>query len=125
MTQAILAIIVLMAPVPIEKPHDPQEWGYLGVRVTQGTLQIVSIEPNTPAAKAGLMPNDEFTRVGSLTPSSFEQVAEHISSFRPGSWMRVEVRRGAETKSFIVKLGVRPSDLPPPPVKGRPMPELP
>jgi len=129
MTEAFLMLLAMvslsLAPVPAEKPHDPQEWGYLGVRVNNGTLQIVSIEPNTPASKAGLLPDDEFTKIGSLTPTKFEEVAEHISSFRPGSWMKVEVRRGTEIKSFIVKLGVRPPDLPPPPVRGRPIPDGP
>ncbi len=129
MTEAFLLLLAVvslgLAPVPAEKPHDPQEWGYLGVTVNLGTLQISTVEPDTPAAKAGLLPNDEFAKVGTITPISFAEVGEHISSFRPGSWMKVEVRRGNETKSFIVKLGVRPPGLPPPPVKGRPLPDGP
>lgn len=115
----LLLASTLAAPVPSEPLPDPLAWGYLGVRVTHGTLKISSVEPGTPAAKAGLQAEDEFVRVGSLKPQEFEEVAEHISGFRPGTAMRVEVRRGSETKVVIVRLGVRPSSLESPPFKGQ------
>jgi S1-C subfamily serine protease len=116
----LLAPSVLAAPVPKERPPDPLAWGYLGVTVNPpGSLQVSSVQPGSPALAAGLMVNDTLVKVGTVTPTSFDEVAEHISSFRPGSLLRVEVRRGDGTKAVVVRLGVRPADLPPPPVKNR------
>lgn len=119
MSCALMAFAFGLAPVPPEPLPDPLAWGYLGVRVDQGSLRIRSVEPDTPASKAGLQPEDEFVRVGTLKPETFDEVAEHISGFRPGSLLQVEVRRGSETKTFKVRLGVRPPELPPPPFRTR------
>lgn len=107
----VLSAGAVAAPVPDERPPDPLAWGYLGVRVETGTLRIASVEPGTPAAKAGLAANDEFVKVGTLRPKEFEEVAKHISSFRPGSLLTVTFRRGARTKDVTVRLGARPADL--------------
>lgn len=120
MTRFVVLIVTGLAPVPAEPPPDPLAWGYLGIRVEQGTLEVRGVEPNTPAERAGLQPGDELVKVGTLEPRSFDEVAEHISTFRPGSKLRVEVRRGDDMKVFTVRLGVRPADLPPPPIRTRP-----
>lgn len=107
----LVVLAVGLAPVPAEPAPDPLSLGYLGVRVDgSDSLRISGIDPGTPAAKAGLLPNDEFVRVGDLKPASFAEVAEHIKARRPGTVLTVEVRRGDETKRFAVRLGVRPSE---------------
>lgn len=118
---------LLAAPVPKPADPDPLSWGYLGVRVMQGQLRLTAVEPNTPAARAGLLAEDELVSVGTLTKlKSFDDVAEHISNFRPGSLMKVQVKRGNDLKIFEVRLGVRPIELGPPPNKRRiPIPEEP
>jgi predicted metalloprotease with PDZ domain len=123
----LLMAVSLGAPVPKAAEPDPLAWGYLGVRVNQGSMTLSSVEPTGPAIKAGLQAEDQIVSVGTLEkPKSFDEVAEHISNFRPGSMMRVQVRRNGELKSFNVKLGVRPLDLGPPPNKKRiPIPEEP
>src|SRR5438067_7875226 len=100
---AFLTAVAVLAPVPADPPPDPLAWGYLGVRVTQQTLRISQVEPGTPAAKAGIQPEDEIVKVGTLRPRGFEEVADHISSFRPGATMKVEVMRNGEKKEFTVK----------------------
>ncbi|OWK45237.1 PDZ domain-containing protein [Fimbriiglobus ruber] len=107
-----LATSIGLAPVPAEPPPDPLGWGYLGVRVDAGSLTIASVDPSTPAARAGIQAGDEFIKVGELKPKLFEEVSEHICTFRPGSVLRVEVRRSStgETKVFTVRLGVRPPE---------------
>ena len=118
MTGELLTLLVLvsvgLAPVPVEPPPDPLAWGYLGVKVNSPSLKIASVEPHTPAAKAGLQPDDDIIQIGTLKPHSFDEVAEHIATFRPGTVLRVVVRRGGETKTFTVRLGVRPPNLDPP-----------
>lgn len=112
---AILTAVAVLAPVPADPKPDPLAWGYLGVRVTPGSLRISSVEPGTPAAKAGIHPEDEIVTVGTLRPRAFEEVADHISSFRPGTTMKVEVLRNGEKRQYTVKLGVRPAEAGPPP----------
>jgi S1-C subfamily serine protease len=101
--------------VPVEPPPDPLAWGYLGVTVDPpGTLRVGTVQPNSPAARAGLQPGDDIVQVGTRKPRTFDEVAEHIATFRPGTVLRVVVRRGEETKTFTVRLAVRPPDLRPP-----------
>lgn len=123
----LVAVSVGLAPVPPEPTPDPLAWGYLGVRVDAGSLRLSGVEPGTPAAKAGLQSGDEIVRIGDLAPTTFQEVAEHISSFRPGSLLRVVVRRDGEERSYVVRLGVRPGELGIPPVRGRvvPLPDPP
>jgi|YNPBryunderm2012_1023409.scaffolds.fasta_scaffold62286_2 S1-C subfamily serine protease len=120
-TRIMILTATVLAPVPAEPLPDPLAWGYLGIRVEQGTLEVRGVEAGTPAERAGLRPGDEIVQIGELIPQTFEEVAEHISSFRPGSRLKVKVRRDGTMMTFIVRLGVRPADLPPPPIKNRPM----
>ncbi len=128
MWRAVLALVLtaslgLAAPVPRDRDPDPLGWGYLGVRVSTGELTVSSVEPNTPAARAGLQPGDVFVRVGTLRPRDFQQVILHISSFRPGSMLNFEVHRNGQRKEFTVRLGSRPKDIEPPqPQRDLPVP---
>ena len=121
LARIMIVLGVVLAPVPAEPLPDPLAWGYLGIRVEQGTLEVRGVEAGTPAERAGLRPGDELVQIGKLVPRTFEEVAEHISTFRPGSRLKVKVRRDGSIKEFSVRLGVRPADLPPPPNKNRPM----
>lgn len=100
-----------LAPVPPEAKPDPLARGYMGITVGTGSLTIDRVEPNLPAHKAGLRGGDAIVRIGTLTPQTFEQVIAHITSFRPGAVVEIEVQRGTERKTFKVKLACRPSDL--------------
>ena len=99
-----------LAPVPPEVRPDPMARGYVGITLGEGVV-VQGIEPNTPAAKSGLRQGDVIVRVGTLTPSSYEQVVAHICSFRPGAVVEVEVQRGNERKTFKVTLACRPPEL--------------
>src|SRR5688572_27418858 len=95
------------APVPREKPPDPLARGFVGITLGQGIV-VSEVAPKTPAEKAGLKAGDVIVRVGTLEPTSYEQVVAHICSFRPGAVVEIEVQRGAERKTFKVKLADRP-----------------
>jgi hypothetical protein len=49
--------------------------------------------------------------VGDVRPRNFGDVIEHISAFRPGTVLRVQVQRGKDFKTFSVRLGARPESL--------------
>jgi S1-C subfamily serine protease len=99
------------APVPREAPPDPLARGYMGITVGSGSLTINEVSPKTPADKAGLRSGDAIVRVGTLEPTNFDQVVAHITSFRPGAMVEIEVQRGTERKTFKVKLASRPPEL--------------
>ncbi|MBM3979440.1 MAG: PDZ domain-containing protein [Planctomycetes bacterium] len=99
------------APVPPELKPDPLGRGYMGITVGTGSLTIERVEPRLPADRAGLRSGDAILRVGTLQPQTFEQVISHITSFRPGAVVEIEVMRGSERRTFKVKLATRPIEL--------------
>ena len=99
------------APVPPEPPEDPMARGYMGITVATNALTIERVEPKTPAAKAGLRSGDVLVRVGTLQPQNFDQVVAHVTSFRPGAVIAIEVQRGGDRKTFKLKLASRPPEL--------------
>ncbi|MBN9117749.1 MAG: PDZ domain-containing protein [Planctomycetes bacterium] len=101
------------APVPRDTPPDPTGRGYMGITVGSGSLTISEVMPKTPAEKAGLKTGDAIVRVGTLEPTNFDQVVEHVTSFRPGATVEIEVQRGSERKTFKLKLASRPVELDP------------
>jgi S1-C subfamily serine protease len=107
----LLGTTYTRAPVPPETPPDPMARGYMGITVGNNTLVISGVEPKTPAERAGLRPGDVLLRVGTLQPQNFDQVVAHITSFRPGAMVEIEVQRGTERKTFKVKLASRPPEL--------------
>lgn len=100
-----------LAPVPPAVPPDPMARGYMGVSVGNGTLTVERVEPGLPAQKSGLRAGDVIVRVGTLQPQTFEQVITHITTFRPGAVIEIEVQRGTERKMFKMKLACRPPEL--------------
>ncbi|MGZ8667162.1 MAG: S1C family serine protease, partial [Solirubrobacterales bacterium] len=79
-----------------------------------------------PAAKAGIrgghtaatiqganleLGGDIITEIGGHKITSMDQVVNIVNSAMPGDPLDVTVRRGADTKSFTVPLGDRPSSV--------------
>jgi S1-C subfamily serine protease len=116
----LLAGTIPASPVPAEPLPDPLGWGYLGVRTSiDDELKFGTVDPGTAAARGGLLPGDQVLRIGNLRPRTFSEMANYISSFRPGTELKIEVRRGFETKEVTVRLGVRPLEAGPPPIRDR------
>ena len=105
------SLMLTRAPVPPERAPDPMGRGYMGIQVQTGGLMIDRVEPSTPAAKAGLRSGDVLVRVGTLEPREFQQVVAHVTAFRPGAIIEIEVKRGGELKTFKLKLAARPPEL--------------
>ena len=118
LTASVLGMVMLspvLAPVPPEPPPDPMAKGYLGIWFggsgPNTALAVDRVEPNQPAAKAGLRSGDVIVRVNNLHPQAVQQVIDHVCAFRPGAVIEVEVQRGSERKAFKIKLGTRPADI--------------
>jgi tetratricopeptide (TPR) repeat protein len=91
----------------------------MGVAVNQNSLVIGTVVPNLPAAKAGVRAGDKIVRVGSLQPNEFNQVVEHVATFRPGARLELEVERNGQRMVFPLVLADRPLNLRNPDHTGR------
>ena len=119
----VASLTFARAPVPPEPAPNPMARGYMGITVQTGGLMIDRVEPNMPAAKAGLQAGDVLVRVGALEPREFAQEVAHVTSFRPGAVIEIEVQRGKDRKTVHMKLATRPPELDSPGyVPGRPFP---
>jgi regulator of sigma E protease len=110
----LLTLLVLvsmgLAPVPADPPQDPLGWGYLGVAPAAGglPLRLGTVQPETPADKAGLQIGDELISVGKLKAKDWLEITEFVCRSRPGTLIQVKVRRNGEEKAIWVRLGTRP-----------------
>ncbi|HET6572623.1 MAG TPA: PDZ domain-containing protein, partial [Fimbriiglobus sp.] len=60
---------------------------------------------------AGLQIGDELLYVGKLRADDWQEITETICRSRPGTLIRIKVRRNGVEKTIAVRLGTRP--LPP------------
>ena len=102
------ALSPVLAPVPPEPAPDPLARAAVGIAADQNTLSVTTVYPNMPAGKAGVRTGDKIVRVGTLQPTDFNQVVNHITSYRPGAVVELEVDRAGERKVFKLKLVPRP-----------------
>jgi len=97
----------------------------LNLPVDSGVLVQQAVNGG-PAAKAGIhgghtaatiqgadleLGGDIITGIGGHKITSMDQVVNIVNSAKPGDTLDVTVRRGADTKSFTVTLGDRPSSV--------------
>lgn len=119
----LVLILVTLAPVPAPPRPDPLGFGYLGVwrsdQVAAGGVVLGEVRDGQPAARAGLRAGDELVQIGRLKPKQFEEVVDYISGQRPGTALKVRVRRTDTLLDLTVVLGARPSDQPLPGLPGR------
>jgi serine protease Do len=85
---------------------------YLGVRPDPDakTFKVLTVAPNSPAAKAGLQPNDIILRFDDRAIRSLEEFDEAIRGYRPGNDVALLVQRGMTEISMNVTLGKRPAE---------------
>ncbi|MFO0936794.1 MAG: PDZ domain-containing protein [Gemmataceae bacterium] len=108
----LTATICFAAPIPKgSPPPDPLGRGYIGFfPIDTESLIIERIERASPAALSGLRPGDEFVQIGSFKPKTFEQLRSYVMNFRPGTQVKVVVRRQTKMVTLRLTLGVRPAD---------------
>jgi serine protease Do len=75
----------------------------------QPTGALVSeVEPNAPAAKAGIKTGDVITAVNGKKVNDPRELRLMIGSMAPGTKAHLEVNRESQTKTFDVQLGEMP-----------------
>ena len=104
------AFAPVLAPVPPDPAPDPVAKAAIGIAADQNTLHITTVYPLMPGGRAGLRSGDRIVRVGSLHPADFTQVVAHITSYRPGAIVEMEVERAGARKVVKMKLVARPTE---------------
>src|SRR5436305_6265620 len=98
--------------------------GYIGTSVQSLTPEIADamklkgqlngalvgeVEPNSPAAKAGIKTGDVITAVNGKRVNDPRELRLMIGSMAPGTKAQIEVNREGQTKTFDVQLGEMPA----------------
>ncbi|MCS6977313.1 MAG: PDZ domain-containing protein [Gemmatales bacterium] len=81
--------------------------GYLGVHVerdAEGKPRVAAIQPDSPAAKAGLKVGDWLLEVAGKAITSSESLRETLLSHAPGEEIALRIRRGDETRELKARL---------------------
>ncbi|MCC6161770.1 MAG: DegQ family serine endoprotease [Acidobacteria bacterium] len=76
----------------------------LGLSGARGAL-VNGVQPNTPAASAGLRRGDVITRVNGEDIKDYNDVRNRVAQTQPGTELSLDVVRGGKTQAFTVKVG--------------------
>ncbi len=92
------------------QPLTPEAARSLGLRNARGAI-ISQVFKNTAAAKAGLKPGDIIVSVDGKPLRSSYDLPYIISSFRPGTKVKIGIIRNGKKMTIEVKLGQRPENF--------------
>ncbi|MGC5014717.1 S1C family serine protease [Streptosporangium sp. DT93] len=94
---------------------DPSYQG-VGVRIaTEVTRGTQPVEPNGPAAQAGLKPGDVILEVEGVVLQDGNELIAMIRNRAPGEKLTVKYQRGGQEKTASVTVGVAPAEPSPEP----------
>jgi S1-C subfamily serine protease len=65
-------------------------------------MRIDGVTDNKPAFKAGLLKGDVVIKLGELEVTNVQDYMKALSKFKKGDSTNVDVKRGAEIKSFTI-----------------------
>jgi serine protease Do len=110
------------------KPIDPNKkkneggGGYHGIVLVPDLLErtppyVDDVDPDSPAQKAGLRPDDLIVYVDGLPVPSIAMFKEIVGKYRPGTEVKFEVRRGDKLETKSLTLVADPKGVKPPPKK--------
>lgn len=69
--------------------------------IEPSSLYISSVQPGSPAEKAGLKRGDRLVSIGGKTLTEWEQVIELVKTYDPsGTPLQIEIRRNGEVMAF-------------------------
>jgi serine protease Do len=93
--------------------HGHLDRGWLGVAVSDDNapsgVQVTAVEPDGPAAEAGLRSGDRILAVDGAPVSSALGLIRAIAEIHPGHSARLSVTRRGRALSEVVVVGLRPS----------------
>jgi putative serine protease PepD len=74
-----------------------------------GGLYVLAVDPDGPAAAAGLRPGDVITKVDGRTTTSSDNLLGHTLQRAPGDRVRIEYLRDGQAETTTVTLGTTPA----------------
>jgi serine protease Do len=92
----------------------------LGMKETQGAL-VAEVQPNTPAAKAGIQTGDAILSVDGERLKDARDLSRRVASKSPGAKVRLQVVRDGKERTVDVELAKLPdqmASLPAKPTRG-------
>lgn len=90
------------------KSHSGAYLGIGGVPAETGEgLLIQTVEPETPASRAGLKPGDTLLMFQGVPVKDLEQLTELVGEEPPGRSVRLVLLRGEKSEEMSVRLGMR------------------
>jgi S1-C subfamily serine protease len=100
----------LFAPAQEDPPAGEREPGYSGIHVLKGGIHratppyVDRVDPGSPAADAGLRPDDLILEVDDTPVPSWKSFLKTIEKYRAGETARLTVKRGDEVLVLAVTL---------------------
>ena len=97
-----LADAVFTVPaMPTDKPPPPR----LGVRLetADGKIRLLEVNPGSLAEKTGLQPGDHIVSIAGAPVTKMISVVAAVRVQPAGTWLPMEIRRGTETLTFVIK----------------------
>ena len=85
---------------------------FLGAKsqVSEQGQVVVEVEPDSPAADAGLQPGDVITAIDSAALDADSAFVDLLYRYQPGDTITLTIDRDGETVMLDVVLGLRPAD---------------
>jgi serine protease Do len=90
-------------------PQLAESFGYKG---TKGAV-VTSVEPGSPAAKAGLKEGDIIVSLNGAPVENGVQLKNLVASLRPGTRVEMEFFRGGRTETLTAQVAELKSPTPP------------
>ena len=96
-------------PAPPGQGAPPAQGPVLGVSLqpVPGGLRVLSVTPNSPAAGAGVQPDDVIVTANGRAASSVEGLQTILRDAGPGSSVSLAVKRGDQQLALTATLGPR------------------
>jgi len=82
-----------------------------GALIGPGTGNTPGVQPNTPAADAGLQDGDIIVKIDDRSIDGEHPLDATLSQHAPGDKVSIEVLRDGKTLTLSLTLGTRPADL--------------
>jgi serine protease Do len=82
----------------------------LNLKTKTGAL-VASVEPDSPAAHAGLQPGDVITSVNGDEVKNPRDLAVDIAAVKPGDEAKLDVTRNGQAQSMSVKVATMPNQM--------------
>jgi RNA polymerase sigma factor (sigma-70 family) len=98
-----------------EQGKDERAPGYFGLILRDdadnGTVVVNEIAENSPAAEAGIKPEDVLLKIGSVQVKGANDLIKQMANLKAGDKMTLRIKRGDKEMDVTVTAAKRPADF--------------